>query len=293
VVCRFACGVSRTARIDRRFEGGVPPGGRWSGFWLGTVRGGLLDSVPDVSGISDPARSFRRAILKLSGEALRERGSRDNISPEIVDRIAREIVGVHRKGGLELGIVVGGGNFWRGASASARGMDRATADYVGMLATVMNSLAIQAAVESLGVSCVVQSAIEMKNVADPFVRRKASRLMREGRVVVFAAGTGNPFFSTDTTAALRASEMGAEVILKATTVDGVYTADPKLDPEATRYERVTFQECLVQRLKVMDSTAFTLCMDNSIPIIVFDLGRDGNIRRALDGEPVGTIIQSE
>jgi len=229
----------------------------------------------------------------LSGEALREPGSRDNISPEIVARIAGEIVVAVRERGLELGIVVGGGNFWRGAAASARGMDRATADYVGMLATVMNALAMQAEIESLGLSCVVQSAIEMKNVADPFVRRKASRLMREGRVVIFAAGTGSPFFSTDTTAALRASEMGADVILKATMVDGVYTADPKTDPEATRYERVTFQECLTQRLQVMDSTAFTLCMDNSIPIIVFDLGKNGNIRRALDGEPLGTVVQSD
>lgn len=238
------------------------------------------------------ARSFDRAILKLSGEALREPGSTDNISPEIVGRIAREIA-TGLQSGVELGIVVGGGNFWRGASASARGMDRATADYVGMLATVMNSLALQAALEKEGVMCVVQSAIEMKNVAEPFIRRKASRHLEQKRVVIFAAGTGSPFFSTDTTAALRASEMGAGAILKATTVDGVYTADPKLDSTATRYETITFHECISKRLKVMDATAFSLCMDNDIPIIVFDLVEPGNIERALCGEPLGTIVQSE
>lgn len=237
--------------------------------------------------------SFERAILKLSGEALREPGSTDNISPEIVGRIAREIAAGVKASGVELGIVVGGGNFWRGASASARGMDRATADYVGMLATVMNALALQAALEKVGMTCIVQSAIEMKNVAEPFIRRKASRHLEQKRVVVFAAGTGSPFFSTDTTAALRASEMGAGAILKATMVDGVYSADPKLDPQATRYETITFHECISKRLKVMDATAFSLCMDNNIPIIVFDLGEAGNIERALRGEPLGTIIQSE
>ena len=234
-------------------------------------------------------RSFKRAILKLSGEALREPGSTDNISPEIVERIAGEVAeGV--VAGTELGIVVGGGNFWRGASASARGMDRATADYVGMLATVMNALAVQGALEHLGVSCVVQSAIEMNNVAEPFIRRKASRHLSEGTVVIFAAGTGSPFFSTDTTAALRASEMGADVVLKATMVDGVYDSDPKHNPEAVRYENVSFQECIGKQLKVMDSTAFSLCMDNKIPMIIFDLGPDGNVRRVLSGEDVGTIV---
>lgn len=228
----------------------------------------------------------------MSGEALRAPDSKDNISPEIVERIAREIAQAS-KSGVELGIVVGGGNFWRGASASARGMDRATADYVGMMATVMNALALQAALEAEGVMCVVQSAIEMKNVAEPFIRRKANRHLGSGCVVVFAAGTGSPFFSTDTTAALRASEMGAEVILKATMVDGVYTADPKKDAEATRYETVTFHECITKRLRVMDATAFSLCMDNDIPIIVFDLGEEGNIERVMRGEPIGTIVQSE
>ncbi len=237
-------------------------------------------------------RQFKRAILKLSGEALREKGSTDNISPEIVDRIALEIREAVRDG-LQLGIVVGGGNFWRGAAASARGMDRATADYVGMLATVMNALALEGALEHHGVRCAVQSAIEMKNVAETFIRRKAERLMDQGKVVIFAAGTGSPFFSTDTTAALRASEMGADVILKATMVDGVYNADPKKSPDAVRYETVSFHECLSKRLNVMDATAFSLCMDNHIPIVVFDLGPNGNLSAALRGEPIGTLVDGE
>jgi len=235
-------------------------------------------------------RKFKRVILKLSGEALRESGSKDNISPEIVERIADEISTVKKETGVELGIVVGGGNFWRGASASARGMDRATADYVGMMATVMNALALQAALEADGVRCVVQSAIEMKNVAEPFIRRKASRQLSEGAVVIFAAGTGSPFFSTDTTSALRASEMSADVIFKATMVDGVYDSDPKKNPDAVRYETVSFSECLSKQLAVMDSTAFSLCMDNDVPIIVFDLGPHGNIKLALEGGEIGTVV---
>ncbi|MDA7629922.1 UMP kinase [Akkermansiaceae bacterium] len=235
-------------------------------------------------------RKFKRVILKLSGEALRESGSKDNISPEIVERIADEISKAKKETEVELGIVVGGGNFWRGASASARGMDRATADYVGMLATVMNALALQAALEADGVRCVVQSAIEMKNVAEPFIRRKASRQLSEGAVVIFAAGTGSPFFSTDTTSALRASEMNADVIFKATMVDGVYDSDPKRNPDAVRYETVTFSECLSKQLAVMDSTAFSLCMDNDIPIVVFDLGPHGNIGTALSGGDIGTVV---
>ncbi|MGE9267109.1 MAG: UMP kinase [Verrucomicrobiales bacterium] len=237
-------------------------------------------------------RVFKRAILKLSGEALRAKGSHDNISPEIVGRIAREISEARKKTGVEIGIVVGGGNFWRGASASARGMDRATADYVGMMATVMNALALQSALEAEGVPCVVQSAIEMKNVAEPFIRRKAVRLLKDGKVVIFAAGTGSPFFSTDTTAALRGSEMAADVIFKATMVDGVYNCDPKTNEDAQRYETVTFQECLSQGLQVMDSTAFSLCQDNDLPIIIFDLGEEGNIVKALAGEAIGTIVRS-
>jgi uridylate kinase len=234
-------------------------------------------------------RSFKSVILKLSGEALREPGSQDNISPEIVDRVAKEIAEA-AKTGVQIGVVCGGGNFWRGASASARGMDRATADYVGMMATVMNALALQSALEAEGVSCIVQSAIEMKNVAEPFIRRKARRMLDEGTVVIFAAGTGSPFFSTDTTSALRASEMGACAIMKATMVDGVYDSDPKKNPDAKRYETITFEECISQNLKVMDSTAFTLCKDNNIPIIVFDIGGKGNIARALAGEDIGTIV---
>ena len=235
---------------------------------------------------------FKREDLKLSGEALREVGSHDNISPEIVERIAGEIKAAHDKG-VEIAIVVGGGNFWRGASASARGMDRATADYVGMMATVMNALAVQSAIEAEGVPCVVQSAIEMKNVAEPFIRRKASRQLRENFVVVFAAGTGSPFFSTDTTAALRASEMGANAIMKATMVDGVYDSDPKKNPDAVRYDTVNFETCIHDQLQVMDSTAFSLCMDNNIPIMVFDLNVPGNITKALLGDKIGTIVSNE
>jgi len=242
--------------------------------------------------MSEASRDFKRVVLKLSGEALREIGSKDNISPEIVERIALEIK-TALEADIELAIVVGGGNFWRGASASARGMDRATADYVGMLATVMNALAVQAALEEIGVLCIVQSAIEMKNVAEPFIRRKASRHLSHKRVVIFAAGTGSPFFSTDTTAALRASEMGADAIFKATMVDGIYCSDPKENPDAKRFDEVSFRTCINSELKVMDSTAFSLCMDNDIPIVVFDLGVDGNITEALTGGDVGTIVHSK
>ena len=237
-------------------------------------------------------RKFKRVVLKLSGEVLREPGSHDNISPEIVEAIAGQIKKAHLQG-LEIALVVGGGNFWRGAAAAGRGMERATADYMGMLATVMNSLALQSMLEAIDVPTRVQSAIEMKNVAEPFIRRVAMRHLELGRVVIFAAGTGNPFFSTDTTAALRANEMGADVILKATQVDGVYSADPRKDPDATRYETVTFHECLSQRLNVMDATAFSLCMDNHIPIIIFDLGPEGNLSHALRGEQIGTLVHGE
>jgi len=240
-----------------------------------------------MSDTSAPA--YRRILLKLSGEALRSPGSMDNISPEIVARIAEEIAQAHRAG-VQIGLVVGGGNFWRGAKASVRGMDRATADYVGMLATVMNALALQSALERAGVPCVVQSAIEMKNVAESFIRLKARSYLDNNKIVIFAAGTGNPFFSTDTTAALRASEINAEVVMKATSVDGVYDADPKKVSGAKRFDTISYQECLERQLKVMDSTAFTLCMDNKKPIIVFDMHTPGNITRALLGEPIGTSI---
>ena len=265
-------------------------------FCLSKPRARLLDSrnaIHRMSFTGSSPRQFKRAILKLSGEALREPGSTDNISPEIVERIAREVRDALAPGDLQLGIVVGGGNFWRGAAASARGMDRATADYMGMLATVMNSLALHASLEHHGVPCVVHSAIEMKNVAETFIRRKAERHLDDGRVVIFAAGTGSPFFSTDTTAALRASEMGAEVVFKATMVDGVYDSDPKKNPDAVRYERIGFHECITRQLKVMDATAFSLCMDNHIPIVIFDLGPEGNITKALRGEPIGTVVNGD
>ncbi len=235
------------------------------------------------------ALPYKRILLKLSGEALRSPGSLDNISPEIVARIAEEIAEASRPG-LEIALVIGGGNFWRGAKASVRGMDRATADYGGMLATVMNSLALQSAIQRAGVPCIVQSAIEMKNVAESFIRLKACAHLDRGKIVIFAAGTGNPFFSTDTTAALRASEINAEVVMKATSVDGVYDADPKTSPDARRFDSISYEECLTRELKVMDSTAFALCRDNKKPIIVFDMHKPGNITRALLGEPIGTII---
>jgi uridylate kinase len=239
-----------------------------------------------------PRRNFKRVILKLSGEALREPGSHDTLSPEIVENMAEQIKAAHQTG-IEIGLVVGGGNFWRGISASNRGMERATADYMGMLATVMNSLALQSMLEAMDVPTRVQTAIEMKNVAEPFIRRVAMRHLELGRVVIFAAGTGNPFFSTDTTAALRASEIGADVILKATKVDGVYDSDPVKNPDATRYDAISFTDAIAQQLKVLDSTAFSLCMDNSKPIIVFDMMEPDNIRKALVGERIGTIVSSK
>lgn len=234
-------------------------------------------------------RKFKRVLLKLSGEALREPGSTDNISPPIVENIASQIKLAHQTG-LEIALVVGGGNFWRGISASNRGMERATADYMGMLATVMNSLAVQSMLEAMDVPTRVQSAIEMKNVAEPFIRRKAMRHLELGRVVIFAAGTGNPFFSTDTTAALRASEIAADAVLKATKVDGIYDADPKKHPDANRFDHLTYHEALTRQLKVMDATAFSLCMENNMPIIVFSMDEPDNVRKVLIGEPIGTVV---
>jgi uridylate kinase len=236
-------------------------------------------------------RKFRRVLLKLSGEALREPGSTDNISPPIVEDMAAQIKAAHQTG-LEIALVVGGGNFWRGVSASNKGMERTTADYMGMLATVMNSLALQSMLEAIDVPTRVQSAIEMKNVSEPFIRRRAMRHLELGRVVIFAAGTGNPFFSTDTTAALRASEIGADVVFKATKVDGIYDSDPAKNPQAKRYECVSFQDCLTKQLKVMDATAFSLCQENNMPIVVFSMNEPDNIRRALVGEPLGTLVNA-
>lgn len=237
------------------------------------------------------SRDFKRVILKLSGEALREHGSQDNISPEIVEGIANQIKAAQETG-LQIAIVVGGGNFWRGAAAAGRGMDRATADYVGMLATVMNALAVQSMLEAVGVPSRVQTAIEMKNVAESFIRRLAIRHLEKGRVVIFGGGTGNPFFTTDTTAALRASEIGADMIFKATNVDGIYDKDPRANDDAVRYDSLTYNEALSQNLKVMDGTAFTLCQDNDIPIVVFDMNQEGTIKRALLGDDIGTIVHA-
>ncbi len=241
---------------------------------------------------ADPVSSalpYKRIVLKISGEALREVGSRDNISPQIVLQVAESIRDVQALG-VQVAVVVGGGNIWRGASASQRGMDRTMADYMGMLATIMNGIALQSALEDIGVETRVQTAIEVKNVAEPYIVRRAVRHLEKGRVVIFVAGTGNPFFSTDTTAALRASEIGAQVILKATKVDGIYTADPMKDPTATRYDRINYTEALAKRLQVMDSTAFSLCMDNHVPIVVFDMNDPRNILRAVRGEKIGTLV---
>lgn len=234
---------------------------------------------------------YRRVLIKLSGEAFM--GRREyGIDPETVNTIADELAEVHRLG-IQLAVVVGGGNIFRGMAASARGMERATADYVGMLATVMNSLALQDALEKRGVHTRVQTAIEMQAVAEPYIRRRAIRHLEKGRVVIFAAGTGNPYFTTDTTAALRALEINAEAILKATMVDGVYDSDPLKNPDAVMYTSLNYIEVLQQNLKVMDATAVSLCMDNALPIIVFNMTVRGNIMRVLFGEKIGTIVAAD
>ncbi len=236
-----------------------------------------------------PMPKYRRIVLKISGEALREVGSKDNISPQIVNDMARQIAEV-RALGVEIAVVVGGGNIWRGLAASHRGMNRTTADYMGMLATVINGMALMSALEDIGVTVRVQTAIEMNNVAEPFILRRATRHLELGHVVIFVAGTGNPFFSTDTTAALRANEIGAQVILKATKVDGIYDSDPFKNPDAQKFDHITYSEALSRRLQVMDSTAFSLCMDNRMPIIVFNMADPENVRRAVIGEAVGTLV---
>ncbi len=237
----------------------------------------------------EPAEpSYRRILLKLSGEALMGDQSY-GVDPAVTTRIAQDIVDI-RALGVQTSIVIGGGNIFRGLAASARGMDRSTADYMGMLATVINALALQDALEQHGVATRVLTAIEMRAVAEPFIRRRAVRHLEKGRVVVFAAGTGNPYFTTDTAAALRAMEMRAEVILKATKVDGIYTADPVKHADATRYERISYLQVLQERLQVMDATAISLCMDNKLPIVVFNLNEPGSIRRVVMGEAVGTTV---
>ncbi len=234
---------------------------------------------------------FKRVLLKLSGEALMgETGY--GIDPAVLDSLSSQLK-VVCEGGTEIAIVVGGGNIFRGLAASSSGMDRAQADYMGMLATVMNALALQDALERHGVYTRVMSAIAMQAVAEPYIRRRAIRHMEKGRVVIFAAGTGNPYFTTDTTAALRALEIDADCVMKATKVDGVYDSDPKLNPDACRFEELTYIEVLKRGLQVMDSTAISLCMDNNLPILVFNMEVEGNIDRALKGEPVGTIVRGD
>jgi uridylate kinase len=240
----------------------------------------------NLEAMSSPA--YRRILLKLSGEALM--GSQSyGIDPAVATQIARE-VGEIQEMGVQTAIVIGGGNIFRGVAASARGMDRATADYMGMLATVINALALQDALEQQGVVTRVVTAIEMRAVAEPFIRRRAIRHLEKGRVVVFGGGTGNPYFSTDTAAALRAMEIKADVIMKATKVDGIYDSDPMLNPGAQRFDHISYLKVLEHELKVMDATAISLCMDNRLPIVVFNLLTAGNIKRAIAGEPVGSVV---
>jgi uridylate kinase len=234
---------------------------------------------------------YGRVLLKLSGEALMGE-QQFGIDPAVTTQIAKDIAEIQGLG-VQVAVVIGGGNLFRGLAASAKGMDRATADYMGMLATVINGLAMQDALEHVGVNTRVASAIEMRAVAEPFIRRRAVRHLEKGRVVVFAAGTGNPYFTTDTAAALRAMEMKADVILKGTKVDGIYTADPMLNPDATKFDNISYLKVLAEGLKVMDATAISLCMDNKLPIVVFNLRTRGNLRRVIMGEPVGTTVTAE
>ncbi len=249
------------------------------------------DTTPGPTAVPDRGRlRYGRILLKLSGEALL--GDRQyGVDPAFCAFIAGQVAEV-RSQGVQVGIVVGGGNIFRGLAAAARGMDRATGDYIGMLATVMNGLALQDAIERAGIPVRVMSAIAMNEVAEPYIRRRAVRHLEKGRVAIFVAGTGNPYFTTDTAAALRAVEIGAEVLLKATKVDGVYDADPMQHPTATRYARLEYQDLLRDQLKVLDAAAVSLCMENDLPIVVFDLNEPDNITRVARGEPVGTLISA-
>ncbi len=237
------------------------------------------------------SKKYKRVLLKLSGESLCGESSH-GIKPDALLSISAEIKLAHAHG-LQIGIVVGGGNIWRGEQDRGEAISRVTADYMGMLATLMNALALQDALENLGVPTRVQSAVEINKLSEPYIRRKAIRHLEKGRVVIFAGGTGNPYFTTDTAAALRAVEIEAEVVLKATKVDGVYTADPKKDKTAKKFDKLTFMDSIKQRLKVMDTTALTLCMENRMPVVVFDLAVKGNIARAVAGQKVGTLITTE
>lgn len=241
--------------------------------------------------MAHPEPYYKTILLKLSGEALAGRNGY-GIDPEIIGGIASEIKEVIDLG-VQVSLVIGGGNIFRGLAASAAGMDRSSADYMGMLATVMNSLAMQDALEKVGVKTRVQSAIEMREIAEPYIRRRAVRHLEKGRVVIFAAGTGNPYFTTDTAASLRAMEIGAEIILKATKVDGVFNADPALDADAVKFSSLSYIDVLNQGLQIMDSTATSLCMDNKLPILVFNLTQKGNIKKVVLGEEIGTIVKGE
>ena len=234
--------------------------------------------------------AYRRLLIKFSGEGLGG-GSGSGIDPTVFQSVASEIRGVHEMG-VQVSVVIGGGNIIRGISAEHEGMDRAQADYMGMLGTVINAMALQDALEKLGVPTRVQTAIEIKQVAEVFIRRRAIRHLEKGRIVIFAGGTGNPFFSTDSAAALRAAEIGAEVILKATQVDGVYDADPDKEPNATRYDEIDYEEAIRRNLRFMDQAALALCRENGLPIVVFDMGVAGNVQKAACGESVGTLVHA-
>jgi len=236
-------------------------------------------------------RPYQRVLLKLSGEVLMG-DTEYGIEPGTIARLASELIDV-RKSGVELAVVIGGGNIFRGMTGAAGGMDRASADYMGMMATVMNAIALQDAIERQGEYVRVVSALHVREIAEPYIRRRAIRHLEKGRIVIFAAGTGNPYFTTDTAASLRAMEIGADVVLKGTKVDGVYSADPKKDKNAHRYDTVSFTDALTLKLGVMDATALSLCRDNDMPIIVFDVNKPGNMMRAVQGEQVGTLVREE
>jgi len=249
----------------------------------------MADSRPETATV--PAMPYRRVLLKLSGEVLM--GSTGyGIDSATIERIATELAEV-RRAGVELAVVIGGGNIFRGLTGAASGMDRASADYMGMLATVMNAVALQDAIERQGETVRVVSALHVKEVAEPYIRRRAVRHLEKGRIVIFAAGTGNPYFTTDTAASLRAMEIGADVVLKGTKVDGVYSSDPAVDAEAVRYDRLSFTEALTRKLGVMDATAMSLCRDNDMPIMVFNINEPGNLLRAVRGEAVGTMVRED
>ena len=237
-----------------------------------------------------PVPKYKRIILKLSGEALRKEGSDDPIDPDIIEGISAELKEIHDLG-VEIGLVVGGGNIFRGLSGQSRGVSRTTGDFMGMLSTVINGLAFMECLETMGVPVRVQSAVPMDEVAEPFILRRATRHLERKRLVIFVAGTGNPYFSTDTAAALRASEIGAEIFMKATKVDGIYDMDPVKNPKAVKYDEISYIDALEKRLNIIDSTAFSLCLDNSMPILVFNMKEPGSIKKAVMGEKIGTLVK--